>query len=280
MKQEAIHTHHGGTLGYYSHQSTQTKTAMRFSLFTPPEDKKTGAYLVFLSGLTCTEDNFTTKGGAYKRASELGLSILAPDTSPRGNDIADDDAYDLGQGAGFYLDATQAPWAENFKMESYIMAELLPLIETEFSLNTAAKSITGHSMGGHGALTLYFKNPDQFQSCSAFSPIVAPATVPWGQKAFTAYLGQNQETWLKHDATMLVSATKNAEKNAPILIDQGLGDNFLETQLKPEIFENACKKSGQKLTLRLHDKYDHSYFFIQSFINDHLDWHWQYLNKA
>ncbi len=273
MKLEKQHRCHGGALGYYSHDSAETKTPMRFTMFTPPENKKTGAYVIFLSGLTCTEDNFTTKADAYQKAAALGLSVLAPDTSPRGDDVPNDDAYDLGQGAGFYLDATQEPWAENFRMESYLMKELLPQCETHFGLNPQKKAITGHSMGGHGALTLYFKYPDQFGSCSAFSPIVAPAQVPWGHKAFTAYLGDNQESWLSHDATHLVQQAASAGENAGILIDQGLNDDFLKEQLRPELFEEACKKAGQKLTLRRHEGYDHSYFFIQSFMDDHLEWH-------
>lgn len=265
---------HGGTVGYYEHESTQTKTPMRFSLFLPPQAQEQNVpYLVFLSGLTCTEDNFTTKAGAYKKASELGIAILAPDTSPRGKNIPDDEAYDLGQGAGFYIDATQDPWSENFRMESYIIKELLPLVEQEFSLDASRKSISGHSMGGHGALTLYLKYPDLFKSCSAFAPIVAPTQVPWGIKAFKAYLGDNQEEWQKHDACYLASIAQNAPSNAPILIDQGLDDQFLKEQLQPNLFEDACKRSGQKLTLRQHSGYDHSYFFIQSFMDEHLGWH-------
>lgn len=264
---------HGGTLGYYSHDSVKTGTSMRFTLFTPPEKKSTGGLVIFLSGLTCTEDNFTTKAGAYKCAAALGLSILAPDTSPRGEGVADDDAYDLGQGAGFYLNATQAPWTEHFQMESYLIEELIPQCEEEFGLNPCKKAIMGHSMGGHGALTLYFKYPDLFQSCSAFSPIVAPSQVPWGTKAFTAYLGHDEASWKQHDACALVQAAKNAGENAEILIDQGLSDDFLVEQLRPELFEQACTRAGQALTLRRHDGYDHSYFFIQSFIDDHLKWH-------
>lgn len=252
---------------------------MKFSVFLPPNASGNTPYLVFLSGLTCTEDNFTTKANAYQKAAELGIAILAPDTSPRGEDVANDDAYDLGQGAGFYLNATQEPWAKHFRMESYIMRELLPLVENEFSLNSKACAITGHSMGGHGALTLYFKYPEKFKSVSAFSPIVAPSQVPWGHKAFTAYLGSDEETWKNHDACHLVSIAPSASSNAPILIDQGTADNFLEEQLKPHLFEQACKAAGQKLTLRMQNGYDHSYFFIQSFIDDHLDWHAKYLQN-
>lgn len=281
MKLEKQHICHGGTLGYYSHDSAQTKTPMRFSLFMPPQAKNSAnrnvPYLIFLSGLTCTEDNFTVKAGAYKKAAELGLAILAPDTSPRGPDVPNDEAYDLGQGAGFYIDASAAPWAENFRMESYIIKELLPLAEQEFGLDANRKSITGHSMGGHGALTLYFKYPALFRSASAFSPIVAPSMVPWGEKAFTAYIGDDRAQWTKHDACALVRAAKNASGNAEILVDQGLGDDFLQTQLKPELFEMACKEAGQPLKLRQHEGYDHSYFFIQSFIDDHLEHHKRFL---
>lgn len=268
---------HGGSVSYYSHESAETKTPMRFSLFTPPKEKNTGAYISFLSGLTCTEDNFTTKANAYKTAAELGLNILAPDTSPRGADIPDHDDYDLGQGAGFYIDASQSPWNENFRMESYLIKELLPLVEINFSLNPNNKSIMGHSMGGHGALTLYFKYPNLFKSVSAFAPICGPSQVPWGHKAFSNYLGDDKETWKNHDAVELMSKAEDAHNNAPILIDQGTEDSFLEEQLKPELFEKASKKAGQKLTLRMQEGYDHSYFFIQSFIEDHLHWHKEYI---
>lgn len=278
MKLEKQHLCHGGKLGYYSHESSETKTQMRFSLFFPGHAELDQPYVVFLSGLTCTEDNFTTKACAYQKAAELGLVVLAPDTSPRGEDVTDDDAYDLGQGAGFYIDADQQPWAKNFRMESYIMKELLPAVEKKFGLSAKKKSIMGHSMGGHGALTLYFKYPDKFKSASAFSPIVAPSQVPWGEKAFSAYIGEDREIWKNHDACELVRAASKARNNAEILIDQGLKDDFLEEQLKPELFKDACKVAGQKLNLRLHEGYDHSYFFIQSFIDDHLEHHNKYLH--
>lgn len=274
MKLEKQQVCHGGTISYYSHDSEQTKTSMRFSLFLP-KGAEAGAcvpYIVFLSGLTCTEDNFTTKANAYRRAAEQNVAILAPDTSPRGDGVANDDAYDLGQGAGFYMNAVQEPWVNNFQMESYIIDELLPLVEREAPLLNQ-KSIMGHSMGGHGALTLYFKYPALFQSCSAFSPIVAPCAVPWGHKAFTAYLGDNRAEWEKHDACKLVGRAENAQNNTAILIDQGTADDFLEEQLKPHLFEAACAEAGQALTLRMQEGYDHSYFFIQSFIDDHIDWH-------
>ncbi len=273
MEQIKQHKCHGGTLSYYTHQSQETGTPMRFSLFTPPEEIKTGGYLIFLSGLTCTEDNFTTKAGAYKKAAELGMSILVPDTSPRGKDVPDDENYWLGQGAGFYIDATQAPWAKNFRMESYLIKELLPACETHFDLDATKKSIMGHSMGGHGALTLYFKYPQKFVSCSALAPLVAPTQVSWGRDVFKAYLGEDEELWAPHDATECVQRSACADTNKTILIDQGMDDEFLRVSLKPELFETACQNAGQDLMLRRHVGYDHSYFFIQSFINDHLDWH-------
>jgi len=280
IEMQKRHKCHGGSIGYYCHDSHETKTPMRFSLFEPPESQKTGLYVIFLSGLTCTEENFTAKANAYQKASALGLCILAADTSPRGETIPDVEAYDLGQGAGFYLDALQKPWAENFRMESYLMQELLPLCEKNFDLNPEGKSITGHSMGGHGALTLYLKYPGRFRSCSAFAPITAPSQVPWGQKAFGAYLGDAPEEWQQHDATELVKKAKSTSENAPILIDQGLEDDFLAEQLKPELFAKACEESGQALTLRYHEGYDHSYYFIQTFINDHLEWHYRALSRS
>lgn len=276
MNIEKQHLCHGGTLTYYVHDSHETNTPMRFTLFMPPVDKNGGRnipYVVFLSGLTCTAENFTTKANAYRTAAQLGIAILVPDTSPRGEDVADSPDYDLGQGAGFYVDATEAPWNEHFRMESYIVKELLPMVEVAHNLDSKRCSIMGHSMGGHGAITLYLRHKDRFASCSAFSPIVAPTQVPWGQKAFAAYLGENQTAWLKHDATYLIQQDQTAVKNAPILIDQGSADPFLAEQLQPQLFEEACRIAGQKLTLRIHDEYDHSYFFIQSFIDDHLAWH-------
>lgn len=273
MKQEKSHLCHGGRLSYYSHHSAETKTSMRFTLFMPPQVTGPVPYIIFLSGLTCTEENFTVKAGAYKYATELGVAVIAPDTSPRGPGVPNDDAYDLGQGAGFYLDATQDPWSANFRMESYLINDLMPQAEKEFALSSDNKSIMGHSMGGHGALTLFFRHKGLFKSCSAFSPIVAPSQVPWGEKAFTAYLGSDRAEWFKHDACHLVRNDTSASQNAPILIDQGQGDEFLDPQLKPHLFQEACEAAGQKLTLRLQPGYDHSYFFIQSFIQDHLKWH-------
>lgn len=263
---------HGGRIGVYSHQSAQTNCVMKFSLFTPPQAEQGPVpVLIFLSGLTCTHENFTTKAGAYRMAAELGLAIVAPDTSPRGDDVPNDAAYDLGQGAGFYIDATQEPWAKHFRMESYIARELPALLGAAFPLLDMKKlGIFGHSMGGHGALTLFFRHRDVFQSVSAFSPIVAPTYVPWGQKAFTAYLGDSQAVWAKHDSCALALLAKNVPE---ILVDVGTADEFLETQLKPGAFEAVCKRVDIPLKLRRQDGYDHSYYFIQTFIDDHLRHH-------
>ena len=265
----------GGEQAVYAHESEACGCEMRFAVFTPPEDKHgKGPFpaLFWLSGLTCTEENFITKAGAQRVAAELGLVIIAPDTSPRGEGVPDDPegAYDLGLGAGFYLDATQAPWAKHYRMYSYIARELPALIEKEFPVDPARAGIFGHSMGGHGALTLHLKHPDFFKSCSAFSPIVAPSQVPWGRKAFSNYLGDDETAWADYDATALV---EQGPSDAHILIEQGGADQFLEEQLRPDIFERAAQKAGQQLTLRIREGYDHSYYFIASFIEDHLRWH-------
>jgi S-formylglutathione hydrolase len=264
------HRVHGGTLRYASHDSAATGTPMRFSLFTP-EGAGPHPYVIWLSGLTCTEDNFTTKAGAYAAAARLGLAVLAPDTSPRGEGVADDPAYDLGQGAGFYVDAVQAPWAPHFSMETYVVRDLIAAAEDAFPLDGSRRGISGHSMGGHGALTLALRHRDLFRSVSAFAPIVSPTRCPWGHKAFTAYLGEDQAVWRGHDAALLIEAGAGA--GLDILVDQGLADNFLAEQLKPELLEAACRTAGVPLTLRRQEGYDHSYFFITSFIDDHLAWH-------
>lgn len=261
----------GGTLNYLQHTSAATQTNMKLSVFIPQQNGPRPT-LTWLSGLTCTEDNFTTKAGAYKVAAELGLIIVAPDTSPRGDNVANDEAYDLGQGAGFYLDATQSPWSQHFKMYSYITQDLQTLITKNFPVDHNKQGIFGHSMGGHGALTIGLKNHNTFKSISAFSPIVAPTQVPWGHKAFTHYLGDDQTQWKSYDACELVKQYGSAE-NPTILLDQGLADDFYENELKPELFKHACDEAKQKLELRLHADYDHSYFFINSFIDDHLRFH-------
>jgi len=269
-----------GIQSVHAHPSNACACDMRFAVFTPPQAQHgAGPFpvLYWLSGLTCTEENFIAKAGAQRVAAELGLVIVAPDTSPRGpdingNDVPDDPdgAYDFGLGAGFYLDATEKPWSVHYKMYSYITAELPKLIEKEFPVDPARAGIFGHSMGGHGALTIHLKNPQQFKTCSAFSPIVAPRGVPWGKKAFSNYLGSDEAAWAAYDATALV---QESSSGAEILIDQGTADQFLVEQLKPELFAAACQEAGQKLTLRMQDGYDHSYYFIATFMEDHLRWH-------
>ena len=249
---------------------------MRFSVFTPPQALHGGApapILWWLSGLTCTEDNFTVKAGAYRKAAELGLVIVAPDTSPRGEAVPDDEAYDFGQGAGFYVDATQAPWSTHFHMYSYITRELPELVFGNFAADPARQGIFGHSMGGHGALTIGLKNPDTYRSISAFAPISAPMDCPWGDKALTGYLGPDRTAWEAHDATRLLRGGGDRSGFPPILVDQGKADPFLDNQLMPHLLQEACRAAGQALTLRLQEGYDHSYFFIASFIDDHLAHH-------
>lgn len=270
MDIRAQHRVHGGTLTYAQHQSAATGTPMRFSVFMPPRAGPY-AYLIWLSGLTCTEDNFTTKAGAYAAAAHHQVAIVAPDTSPRGEGVADDPAYDLGQGAGFYVDATQAPWAPHFKMESYVTRDLIEAVEGAFALKPQ-RGIFGHSMGGHGALTLAMRHPDLFRSVSAFAPISSPTRCSWGEKAFSAYLGAYREAWRGHDAALLMEAGK-AQPFDEILVDQGTSDSFLENQLKPDLLEAAAAKSGAKLRMRRQEGYDHSYFFMASFIADHVAFH-------
>ena len=270
----AQHRVFGGTLTYYKHAAKSTQCDMRLTVFVPPQaEQGKRPVLWWLSGLTCTEDNFTVKAGAYRKAAELGLIIVAPDTSPRGPGVPDDEAYDLGQGAGFYIDATEEPWRANFKMESYIAHELPDLVFGAFPADPARQGIFGHSMGGHGALTLALKYPETYKSISAFSPIVAPTQVPWGQKAFAAYLGEDKSKWLKHDAHYLMHHAEGRPGMPPILIDQGNADQFIDTQLKPHLFIVACRERGQELHLRRQPGYDHSYFFIQTFMEDHLAHH-------
>jgi len=272
------HAVHGGTLRYLKHDSAVTGTPMTLSVFTPPGE---GPFpvLIWLSGLTCTEDNFTTKAGAYAAAARHGVIIVAPDTSPRGADVADDPAYDLGQGAGFYVDATRSPWAPHFRMETYVTRELIALIDAEFPTN-GARSISGHSMGGHGALTLALRHPHLFRSVSAFAPISSPTRCPWGEKAFTAYLGEDRTGWAAHDAALLIEGGAASGAFDDILIDQGDADPFLIDQLKPELLVAAGARSGQTITLRMQPGYDHSYFFMASFIDDHVAFHAVRLSKA
>lgn len=273
MTFETTKTHivHGGTLRYLKHDSTATGTPMTLSVFTPGGEGRFPV-LIWLSGLTCTEDNFTTKAGAYRAAAEHGVIIAAPDTSPRGDGVADDPSYDLGQGAGFYLDATQAPWAPHFRMESYVTQELIALIDAAFP-TTGARAVSGHSMGGHGALTLALNHPDLFRSVSAFAPICSSTQCAWGEKAFTAYLGGDRASWDRHDAAKLIAAGAARGIYDDILIDQGDADSFLTDQLKPELLQAAADAVGQKITLRMQPGYDHSYFFMTSFIADHVAFH-------
>ncbi len=274
IETRSTHAMFGGTQGFYSHQSTETGTPMRFAVFVPPQAREGAPVPVvwFLSGLTCTEENFTTKAGAQKLAAELGLMLVAPDTSPRGDGVPDDaaGAYDFGLGAGFYVDATEPPFAGNYRMYSYITRELPQVIAANFLADMARQSIAGHSMGGHGALTIALKNPGAFKAVSAFSPIVAPGQVPWGEKALGGYLGADRAKWRAHDAVALI---EDGARVADILVDQGDADTFLEGQLRPELLAAACKAAGIPLTLRLQPGYDHSYYFIASFIDDHLRWH-------
>ncbi|GAB5456996.1 MAG: S-formylglutathione hydrolase [Henriciella sp.] len=265
----------GGTLSVHDHTSKTTNVTMRFAVYTPPGD---GPFPVlwYLSGLTCTWANVMEKSGIQKYAAEHGLMIIAPDTSPRGEDVADDDAYDLGQGAGFYLTATQAPWAAHYKMDQYITDELPRLIAENFPADMTRQGITGHSMGGHGALTLHLKNPGIYKTCSAFSPIVSTARVPWGQKALEAYLGPLSVAWEAYDATELV---KEMPSEADILIDQGDADPFLAEQLDAALFLKEARDHGQRVTYRLQPGYDHSYYFIASFVGDHVAWHAERLKK-
>jgi S-formylglutathione hydrolase len=269
------HRVYDGILNFIRHDSAATQSSMSASVFVPDiaEARTDAAFptLYWLSGLTCTANNFTEKAGAYRKAAELGLIIVAPDTSPRGA-AADDEAHDLGQGAGFYIDATQAPWKPNFQMETYITEDLIAAIETSFPADPKRRGIFGHSMGGHGALTLAMNHPHLYKSVSAFSPISSPSRAPWGQKAFAAYLGNVHEAWEQHDAAILMAKGMAAPFD-DILVDQGLSDPFLEKQLMPDLLEQAAATAGQKLTVRYHEGYDHSYYFIQSFIDDHIAFH-------
>lgn len=260
----------GGWQEVWQHDSTAVGGTMRFGVFVPPQAATAPCpVLYWLSGLTCTEQNFITKAGAQRYAAEHGVVIVAPDTSPRGDGVANDDAYDLGQGAGFYVNATETPWAPHYRMYDYIVDELPAVIEASFPV-TDVRSITGHSMGGHGALVIALKNPGRYRSVSAFAPIVAPCQVPWGKKALGAYLGADRETWKAWDATELVGA---ASERLPLLIDQGTADDFLDGQLQPHRLVAACEAAGHPITLRLQDGYDHSYYFIASFIGDHVAHH-------
>ncbi len=274
---ELLSTHacYGGEQRFYQHPSAAIGLPMRFSVYLPPQaSSQPVPALVYLAGLTCNEETFMVKAGAQRLAAELGLALIAPDTSPRGAGITGEaDSWDFGVGAGFYLDATQPPWSTHYRMESYLLQDLLPLIGDALPVDVQRLGITGHSMGGHGAMTLALRNPGRFQSLSAFAPICAPSQCPWGHKAFSGYLGDAPDGWRQHDASALMGQRSSALFPQGILIDQGLGDKFLATQLHPHLFEEACATAGQPLTLRRHPGYDHGYYFIATFIEDHLRHH-------
>jgi len=271
METVSTNKSHGGTQGVYAHASRETGTDMTFAVYVP--DHEEGAKLPvlwYLSGLTCTHANVMEKGEYRRAASELGLIIVAPDTSPRGEAVPDDEAYDMGQGAGFYLDATEQPWSQHFRMRTYIEQELPELVAREFPVDMNRQGLFGHSMGGHGALTIALRNPNRFKSVSAFSPVVAPLQCPWGEKALGAYLGSDRAAWRSYDACALIG---DGARVADILVDQGTSDQFLEEQLKPQLLAEACEKAGIPLTLNMREGYDHSYYFISTFMADHLRWH-------
>ena len=266
----------GGRQIRYQHASTVLNCEMKFSVFLPPQAATQNVpALYWLSGLTCSDENFSTKAGAQRVAAELGIALIIPDTSPRGEGVPDDAAYDLGLGAGFYVNATQAPWAAHYQMYDYVLHELPALVEAELPLSDK-RAISGHSMGGHGALVLALRNPQRFVSVSAFAPIANPVNCPWGQKAFTAYLGEEQNAWADYDASLLLVQYRG---DLPLLVDQGDADNFLTEQLKPQTLYIAGMQGKANLLLRMQPGYDHSYYFIASFIEEHLRFHAQYLTE-
>ena len=272
----ALNHSFGGEQGVYTHQSSATGTAMTFSVFVPPHAE--GArlpVLFYLSGLTCTHANVTEKGEYRRACAEQGVIFVAPDTSPRGEDVADDEAYDFGKGAGFYVNATEAPWAAHYRMRDYIEAELPALIAAQFPMaDMSRQGITGHSMGGHGALTVALRNPGRFRSVSAFAPIVAPMQCPWGEKALAGYLGEDRAAWRAYDACALIA---DGARLPDLLVDQGAADGFLDGQLKTPLLEAACQAAGIPATIRLQQGYDHSYYFISTFMAEHVEWHAQRL---
>ena len=279
------HACFGGVQRFYQHDSTTIGLPMKFSVFLPPQtliDEAGGKVpaLIYLAGLTCNEETFMTKAGAQRLAASLGLALIAPDTSPRGANLpGETESWDFGLGAGFYLDATQMPWSQHYRMESYITEELLPLLGATLPIKPERIGIFGHSMGGHGALTLALRHPGQFKSVSAFAPICAPSQCPWGRKAFTGYLGPDTTRWARHDASALMASQSTPPYPGGILIDQGMADKFLDAQLHPHLFEAACEKAGQALQLRRHAGYDHGYYFIASFMADHLNHHARQLSE-
>jgi S-formylglutathione hydrolase len=263
----------GGVQGVYTHTARETACAMRFAVFVPPQAKSRHVpVLYWLSGLTCTEENFTVKAGAQRIASELGLAIVVPDTSPRGLGIpGEGDSYDFGLGAGFYVDATEEPWSRGYRMYSYVAVELPRVVAENFPIDSSRAGIFGHSMGGHGALGIALKNPRAYKSVSAFAPISSPMRCPWGEKALAGYLGNDRSRWREYDATVLLE--ERGWSGPPLLVDQGTKDAFLESQLKPQLLSEACARGNVALELRMQDGYDHSYYFIASFIEDHLRFH-------
>jgi len=268
-----------GVQRIYRHESKTIGLPMRFSAYLPPQARAGRVpALVYLAGLTCTEETFPIKAGAQRHAAQHGLALIAPDTSPRGAGVpGETDAWDFGVGAGFYVDATRAPWAKHYRMYSYVLDELREAVDANLPVDGGRLGIFGHSMGGHGALTLALRNPDVYRSVSAFAPIAAPTRCPWGEKAFSGYLGDDREAWKQYDASELVG--RAARRFDDILVDQGLADPFLPNQLNPDVFEAACRAAGQPLTLRRHEGYDHGYFFIQSFVADHVAHHARVLLK-
>jgi S-formylglutathione hydrolase len=262
---------HGGVQGVYKHASTETGTEMTFAVFMPEHaEDETLPVLWYLSGLTCTHANVMEKGEYRAAAAEHRVIVVCPDTSPRGEDVPDDEGYDFGKGAGFYVDATQGPWAKNFRMYSYITKELPEIVAANFLADMDRQSITGHSMGGHGAITIALKNPGRFKSVSAFAPISAPLECPWGHKALAGYLGEDRATWRAYDSAALIADGARVDE---LLVDQGAADNFLTEQLKPELLKAACDAADIPLTLRTQPGYDHSYYFISTFMADHIRWH-------
>lgn len=276
METLSTHRAHCGTQGVYRHASTATQTPMTFSVFIP-EGEGPFPVLWYLSGLTCTHANVTDKGEYRAACAEAGIIFIAPDTSPRGEDVADDAAYDFGQGAGFYVDATQAPFAAHYQMRTYIEDELPALIAANFPADMSRQGITGHSMGGHGALTIGLRNPDRFKSISAFAPICHPMDCPWGEKALGGYLGPDRATWRAYDAVAMI---EDGARGGKLLVDQGTDDQFLAEQLAPDALAAACKTAGVDLTLRMQPGYDHSYYFVSTFMTDHIRWHATALGAA
>ena len=277
MERIERHACAGGWQEVWTHASQALACTMRFGIYLPPQAKDTACpVLYWLSGLTCSEQNFITKSGAQRYAAEHGVILVAPDTSPRGEGVADAQGYDIGLGAGFYVNASQAPWSSHYRMHDYVVDELPALIDASFA-TTSARSISGHSMGGHGALVLALRNPGRYRSVSAFAPIVAPSQVPWGEKAFAAYLGDDRAAWREWDTVELIAT---AQERLPLLVDQGNVDEFLDSQLRPQLLQKACAATGHPLQLRLQPGYDHSYYFIASFIGEHIAWHAAALKRS